>query len=252
MKFGILFCGYNCENYVKDSLAPFLGREDCVISAVSVPFEEYRQQEFFEDNTTKILHEYSSVRKIANLVVMPRFIRENQARNLALEHLKREKVDAVFLVDGDEIYTTEQIDAIFDFVRNDDSVWYRLCLKNFVFDREHYLEEPFTPPRIFKTKVRNFTMGDFYHDNDMMYWHNAFAAGVRYDQIEETKTIPKEIAWVDHYSWLSDEIGKRKVFYQRERGWISSYEWDEEKDCLTFNEEYYKVTGQQKPRVLKV
>lgn len=245
MKYGIIYCGYNTEEYIHESLAPWVGREDCVISAVSVPFNEYSQQEFYEDRTTLILHNYLNEKKIGYLTTFPRFIKEHEARNLALRKIK-EPVDAYFLVDSDEVYSKEDITRIFEFVETNPVCWYSVALRNFVFDTNTYLEEPFTPPRIFRTNFLGLTNPSFVWDNDMTYNHQegrfVHTSIVGLD-------IPKEVAWVDHYSWLNNPISQRKVKYQTAhfKG-ICSYAWDEEKG-LIFNEEYYK--DKEKPKLLK-
>lgn len=249
-KIGILFCGYNTEEYVKQSLSSFIGRENFIISAVSVPFSEYADQDDFEDETTNILRGFLDKGDIHNLVTAPRFISEADARNLALNYLTDQKVDYIWLVDADEIYTDEDIDNICKFVESDSvNFWWRLCLKNFVFDKHIYMKEPFTPPRIYRTEPAGFKHPLFYWDNDI-----SFVDMVTFDRKGQEQlpnsTIPKEVAWVDHYSWLSDTIGKRKVDYQQAHFGHCSFKWDEEQNCLQFDESYFEKTGEQKPELV--
>ena len=56
-KYGIIYCGFNTEEYVLQSIKPFLNKDNYFVSAVSVPFEEYRDIDKLEDNTTGILKE---------------------------------------------------------------------------------------------------------------------------------------------------------------------------------------------------
>jgi len=245
MKYGIIFCGYNTEDYIKDSLAPWIGRDDCVISAVSIPFQEYSRQVFFEDKTIEILHEHFNRGEIQHLTTFPRFIKEHEARNLALRKIK-EPVDAYFLVDSDEIYTKENIERIFEFVETNPMCWYKVALRNFVFDKDTYLEEPFTPPRIFRTNFLGLNTPSFSWDNDMTYNHQE--GQFSHNQIPFLE-IPKEVAWVDHYTWLSNSLSKRKLQYQMAHfQGVCSFDWDEEKG-LIFNEAYYKNIP--KPKLLK-
>lgn len=248
MKYGIIYCGYNTEEYIHDSLAPWIERKDCVISAVSVPFNEYYLQEFYEDNTTLILHEYFEAGKIAHLTTFPRFIKEHEARNLALQKIE-ESINAYFLVDSDEVYTKENIDKIFEFVDQNPACWYKLSLKNFVFDKETFLEEPFCPPRIFRKSFLGLSNPSFCWDNDVVYHHKD--GNLHQNQIPFVD-IPKEVAWVDHYTWLNNEISRRKVRYQQDhfKG-TCSYAWDE-KLGLTFNEEYFTLNNVPKPNIRKV
>lgn len=59
MKIGIIYCAYNCLKYAQESLAPFVGLRHLnlihKISAVSVPFEEYRNVTSNEDGTVDFL-----------------------------------------------------------------------------------------------------------------------------------------------------------------------------------------------------
>jgi glycosyltransferase involved in cell wall biosynthesis len=176
MKIGVIFCAYNSESYVRDALSSFIEDDRFIISAVSVPFKEYDQQEFYEDETTNILREYKEKGLIENLVDSPRFILEHEARNLALDYLKKEKVDFVMLADGDELPTKSDLDNIVEFISNDDSLWYKIALKNFVFDKEHYLEEPFCPPRIFRMDSKDYEGVSFYGDNVFNFQHKIFRA----------------------------------------------------------------------------
>lgn len=245
MKYGIIYCGYNTEEYIHDSLAPWIERKDCVISAVSVPFNEYYLQEFYEDNTTLILHDYFDAGYISHLTTFPRFIKEHDARNLALRKIN-EPVDFYFVVDSDEKYTKENIDDIFKFVEENPVCWYKVALKNFVFDKNTYLKEPFSPPRIFRTNFLGFSRPTFCWDNDMVY--NNKEGQFTQNQLSGLQ-IPKEVAWVNHYSWLNNKISERKVQYQKSRGWQCSYDW-KEGEGLIFSEEYYK--DKQLPELQKL
>lgn len=252
MKIGVIFCAYNCEEYVMDSIKPFLDDDRFIVSAVSVPFLEYRDIDDMKDGTTDLLKSLHLDGKIKYLTDSPEFIREHEARNLALEHLKKDKVGWIMIVDGDELMTKSDLDNIIEFISNDDSLWYRIALKNFVFDKEHYLEEPFCPPRIFRMDSKDYEGVSFYGDNDFNFQHKIFRARKNYDQFP-CKQIPQELVWVTHYSWLNDKIGKRKVEYQKSRWGENgcSFSWDE-KEGLIFNKSHYNKTGQEMPKILKI
>lgn len=253
-KYGILFCGYNSEQYVEKSLRNFIGRDNFIISAVSVPFLEYREQNIQEDSTTKILQEYLDKRLIHNLVKFPKYIKEHEARNLALKYLKQQKVDYVFLVDADEDYQKEEIDKICEFVEKDsENLWWRICLKNFVFDKETYLEEPFSPPRIFKVNSEEYSLSEMVWDNDFAFIKKSTGELINYLYVKNS-IVPQDLVWVDHFTWMSDETSKRKVAYQQSHfgAGICSYKWDYEKDCLTFNEDYFILRDIERPKTKKL
>lgn len=226
---GVIFTAYNVEPYVRESLEPFL-REGFKVSAVSVPFRQYRNQRFYEDKTTEILKEYKEI----SVIDSPLYIDEHQARQFALNKLY--DCDYIWLVDGDEIYSKENIDQIVEFISKEDSTcWFKLCLKNYVFNKSTYLEDPFVPPRIFKMFFNGYHSPEFYWDNDLCYSSLGSTAKVKYTNLP-VKTVPQEVAWIDHYSWLNDGIGKRKVRYQEDRGWDCSFLWGE--NGLEFNPKF--------------
>ena len=263
MIYGIIYCGYNTEEYVVDSITPFLERDNFVVSAVSLPFAEYEGVDNFKDNTTNILRELVGQRKLKYLVDNPPFIKEHEARNLALEPLSKYNIDYIWLVDSDEIYTPKQIEDICNYVEASDSNFFHLSLKNFVFDKNHYLEEPFCPPRIFKTKLDiPAVLSEFYWDNDVAYmcsgrlsaWGEDFVSArlFPYKQLQGVETIPSDIAFIDHYSWLNNTIGKRKVAYQLKHFGHCGYKWNEKKKCLEFDEEFYKKNNESIPTVKSI
>jgi|ETNvirnome_6_100_1030635.scaffolds.fasta_scaffold06897_5 glycosyltransferase involved in cell wall biosynthesis len=254
--YGIIFCAYNTEEYVLDSIEPFLEQGNHVVSAVSVPFAEYQDIDGFCDHTTDLLGELHNQGKLKYLVDSPKFVSEATARNYALEHLKKHNVDYIWLVDSDEFYTERDIGEIENYIENSDKNLFKLSLRNFVFDKDHYLEEPFCPPRIFKTKIPIPELEDFirlenfYWDNDIYYSYDNQA--IRYCDIEELTTIPEGVAHIRHYTWLNDQIGKRKVAYQHKHFGHCGYKWDEENQRLEFDLEFYKKQNIPVPLVKNI
>lgn len=249
-KFGIIFCGYNNEDTVEKALEPFLDDDRFVVAAVSVPFAEYIDQDEFEDGTGGFLNQKFREGEIKYFIDSPRYIKEHEARNLALDCLKREECQYYCMADGDELITKEQIENIIQFIEKDsESVWWRLSLKNYVFDDKTYLKEPFCPPRIFRAKPDYLYNPSFYGDNDIQYFKST-GEPISYLYLPN-QTVPKETAWIKHLTWLNNKIGKRKVGYQTER-WgenSCSFDWDEEKG-LHFNEEYFRMKGERLPETL--
>jgi hypothetical protein len=122
-----------------------LNRENYFVSAVSVPFKEYKDIDELEDNSTNILRELVNQGRLQYLVDEPKYILELEARNLALENLVKHNVDYIWLVDSDEFYTEKDIQKIEDYVESSNKNLFKISLKNHVFDKEHYIEEPFQP-----------------------------------------------------------------------------------------------------------
>ena len=248
-KFGIIYCGYNTEDYVLRSIEPFLNRNNHVVSAVSVPFKEYKGIDCFHDHTTDLLRELVEQRRLKYLVESPQYVSEAEARNNALFYLKKYDIDYIWLVDSDEFYTEDDIKNIENYVEQSNKNLFKISLKNHVFDLDHYLEEPFSPPRIFKTNIKDvFQLANFYWDNDICYEHNGEM--IRYDQIEELEVIPEDLAFIPHYTWLNDKIGKRKVDYQNRHFGHCGYKWDHRRGCLEFNEDFYQKHNIAIPKVI--
>jgi len=252
-KYGIIYCGYNTEDYTLDSIRPFLQDQNCVVSAVSVPFAEYKNIDSFEDGTTDILRELVSSGELKYLVDSPKFISEADARNLALDNLKKYDLDYIWLVDSDEFYTKRDIEEIQKYVESSSKNLFKISLRNYVFDTDHYLEEPFCPPRIFKTKIvipelENFIELDkFYWDNDICYiFDNKY---IKYDDVENLTVIPESVAIIKHFTWLNDKIGKRKVEYQHKHFGHCGYRWNSEKESLEFDLDFHKANNLEIPIV---
>src|SRR5262249_50119189 len=149
-------------------------------------------------------------------------MKETDARGKALEYLVGKGADILWQVDSDEPYTEANITSILAFLdRTPTTSWYRLSLKNHVFDTEHYLEDPFTPPRIHRvhttdSKGRPLVADHFSGDNDI-----AYKGELTFTQsLLPNLTIPKTVAFIRHLTWLNDERSRRKVLYQTQgRGW---------------------------------
>ena len=252
-KYGIIYCGYNTEDYVLKSIEPFLKRDNHVVSAVSVPFREYKGIDTMHDHTTDILRELVTQNKLKYLVDSPQYVSEAQARNFALTYLKKYNLDYIWLVDSDEFYTEEDIKRIEDYVESSNKNIFKLSLKNHVFDLDHYLEEPFCPPRIFKNDIiidnHKLKLEHFFFDNDIAYRYKDVL--VRYDQVEELEIIPADVAYIPHYTWLNDKIGKRKVEYQHRHFGECSYKWNHENHCIEFDEVFHKKHNLPLPKVKK-
>lgn len=256
MKIGIIFTAFNVEQYVDNSLDPWLSARngtldghEFLIAAISVPFKGFNVKEL--DNTQIILKEYYNHQDIDYLhseYDLTRTFSETDARGLALKWLMEKKVDILIQWDGDEIASLENISKIVKCVEDNPYItMFRLSYKNLVFTENQYLEEPFTPARIHRTCVGGFVASGFWDDNNVFYTY-----GDRHmrDSDMASKIIPRSIAWPRHYTWLNDFRSKQKIQYQMSRGWPScSFRWDE-KEGLKFNEEHFRRLGQPLPKVI--
>lgn len=245
---GIIYCAYNTQEYVLGSLKPWVELKEkglCQICAISVPFLKFNEPR--KDFTLGLLKEAHAHGKIDHLIEQEEPISEVEARTRGLNLLKA-SCSLIWMVDSDEFYTSEEIRKITEFVSfNEDIAWFRVCLKNKVFDKKTYLKEPFSPPRIFRKNYGHLTLSNFTDDNDICY---ETPGGNKIHQLSiASLRIPQKIAWVEHLTWLNDTRSKNKIEYQTSRGWQCSFRWDE-KDGLKFNEAYYSSRGMILPELI--
>lgn len=245
MIIGVIYTAFNTTDLVESSLRPWmdaqvesLGGHQYVICAVSVPFAGFPLDS--EDNTTDKLRFYRDEDYIQHVIDEPRNISEAEARSMALTWLKGRGVDVTIQVDSDEEYTPDDIVNIFRFVESQPFVtWFRLSLKNYVFDDKHYLIEPFTPPRIHRMRSGGFEAARFVGDNNIRYL-GYVAPQINRPLAEgdfSSMTVPASTAWIRHLTWQNNDRSRRKIEYQlKGRGWPQcSFSWDDAQGGLIFN-----------------
>lgn len=242
---GVIFTGYNCKEYLGDSLASWVNLKErnrssekspqILISAVNVVFDKFNADP--EDGTREGLKEYLNKGQIDHLIISPDGMTEVEARGAALRHLIGSGADLIIQVDIDEFYKIEEINRILRFVEDQEFVVaFRLSLKNFVFDKNTFLEEAFTPMRIHRVRSGVFRAVDFCDDNNILYKDDN---GSIRDINLATMTIPKKVAWINHFTWLNDERSKKKIAYQNKRWPSCSFKWNNSENRLEFNLDYY-------------
>jgi hypothetical protein len=258
-KFGILFCGYNMEEYIHQSLAPWVEAKNSnllgyefIISAVCLPFKEYKDQDIKVDDTLDILIAYRDFNHIQYLFSEPKYCSEADARNLALKPLLDQGCDMIILWDADEIATLENIENILKYVELEKFIsWFRFSYKNYVFDDKTYLAAPFTPPRLFRVNTNGYKLINFHWDNDITY-QSEDCSIKEYQHSLPSKTIPAKTAFIKHLSWISNEKSKQKVNYQMAHfNGVCSFAWDDKENKLVWNKEYFAKTGQPIPEVIR-
>ncbi len=244
--YGIIWVGYQCADLLSASLTPWveakragLGGHRFTICCVSVPFEGFPQETVL-DNTRALLGAHAQDGTVDHVIVSDKPMKETEARGAALKWLVEEGVDVIWLVDSDEGYLESDILGAIQWVKaNPFITWYRLPLRNYVFDAKTYLIEPFTPPRVFHVEPPNtrYRIHSFYDDNNVLY-SGTITRDFKRDIDFASMTIPTSLCLPRHWSWMSDPRGKKKVEYQLSRGWSPSFLWDYDSACLVFNPYY--------------
>lgn len=253
MKIGVLFTCYNCESYVDDCLAPWLKLRDeynFVIAASSSMFSDYLKLGISEKNEGTLSKLISKHLDFLVTTSGKNLLDEEANRNLCLDFLKKQDCDLIILLDGDEVYTETQISMIFDVVlSNPEPDGYKVNFKNYTIHKNLFLYE-FCHARIFWTK-RHGGIEKFHFDNEFFYANDRSLKPV-------VAEIAKEVAYVNHYSWLQEDSRSRdKILYQNGRygghdGTFPverrcSFVWNEEQNRLEFNPEYWKNVISQLP-----
>lgn len=253
MKIGVLLTCYNCEEYVDSCLNPWIKlreRMSIVIACNSGMFRDYFDLGISENNE-KTLEKLIS-HKLDFLVTTSgkNLLDEDSSRNLCLDFLNKQACDLLIYLDGDEIYTEKQILDVLEFVENN-SLYdgYKVCFKNHTIRKGLFLNN-FIRDSIFWLN-RYQGIQRFYFDTEFVYNDpNA--------NYSNRVTIPREVAFVEHYSWLSDDPRtKIKIVYQENRycgsqGQVPvesrcAYKFDVSRETLTFNDTFYAYYGEQIP-----
>ncbi len=248
MRIGIIYCAYGTKDYLKQSLSPWIDiktlssfafQTDGVsphvsICAINVRFAGFEGE---DDGTREELRGYLERGEIDHLIEGPDNIPETTARGMALRYLKDQGCDISIMVDSDEFYTIHNIGQIFEFVADNPWVqWFRVSLRNMVFDDKTWLAEPFQPPRIHRLSVEDgrYEAHSFCADNDILYG-GTITRDLKPQSQFSSITIPPEVAFVRHESWPNSLRSKAKVEYQTRRwGNACSFSWDDQKG-LIFN-----------------
>jgi hypothetical protein len=222
-----------------------------VICGVSVPFKGFPQEEIL-DRTQALLINERELGYIDHLIAGSTPMTEIEARSAALRWLVNQGVEVLVQIDADEFYTNLDISNIFRFVESQPYIsWFRLCLKNYVFDNNTYLKEPFTPPRIHRVEAGTYRVHSFNQDNDVAYG-GRITRDITNQERFSSMTIPQSIAWISHSSWLSNQRSKKKIEYQWARWGCCSYRWDHIKNVLAFDTDFYHSKGLPLPETISL
>ena len=250
MKYGILCNFYGFPQYLDKVLSSWVNiKHDFIFAASCCKFNEYIDINYInEDKETeiKLKNEYKNKFPFIYSNIISN---DSIVRNYPLKFLLKNNVDYVWILDEDEFYTIDQINNIVNFIEQQEFIsYFKINFKNFFNDTDHWVDG-FCPPRIFKTQSHNLKLDSFYYENDV-YYVDKNNIKIDYKQLSNM-TIPKNIAHIDHYSWCGDKTYlQNKIKYQNHRyKGICSYKWNNEKDCLDFNENYYKMTNQTIPQI---
>jgi len=264
MRIGVLLTAYNCESYIDDCLEPWLNLRDeynFIIACNSGMFKDYLEMGIVEKNEGTLNKLVKKGLDYLTTISGKNLIDEDNSRDISLDFLnggrfgRGNKCDLLIVIDGDEVFTEQNIRDILDFVmKNPNHDGYKINFKNHTINKDLFTYD-YEHDRIFWMN-RHGGIRRFWFDNNFEY-------GDHYDGISTYKysdsiTIPKSVAYIDHYSWLStDSRTKDKILYQNKRyhgvnyeipeGLRCGFEWDNEKDVVKFSSTFWPGRGIQIP-----
>lgn len=215
LKIGIIFTAYNVAPYLEKCLAPWFNLKNQInlkFAINSGMFSDYKKLGFTNKNaqTLEIINKYEfdySMFPNENSFLLD----EDDSRNYCLNYLQNhEKCDLIWFVDGDEIYREDEILNAIKFIeKTSDIDVYSVMFKNFTFN--NMLHADFERINIYRTD-RGKGLDRIYFDSHVIY-----NDGANYKE-KSTCCIPKELLFIDHYSWLTDDTRTlEKIEYQKIR-----------------------------------
>lgn len=262
MNIGVMFVGYNVMEHMDSVINPWIYRKSidvdnnyflsCANGIFSEFYELFKQgkAENVEDGSREKLKVLFSEKKIDHLYIPNEengeILTEQQIRTKSLEFLKNKKCELIWIVElQDEVYTQEQIDIILRLIKKYNNYsQYKINFKNYVFDKSHYIDD-FISTRIFwdKDSVHG-GINYFNWSADVIFNDGTMSIN------SSSMTIPKKAAFVTHYSWVgSKEYLISKINYRLLHDKVCSYKWNDEKDCLEFDDSFFQRYGLTKPIV---
>ena len=252
MIIGITSIGYNCKEHIDKVLFSWNEikkgaiKDTVFISAVHACFKETFASGYPIYSTDGTIEAFKSYKKQAVIDNYIQFVTpqlEFNVWNSNLEFLFSKNIDILMMLNFDEVWTIEEIKKLIEIIKEKEEYdYFNINFKNYVFDYNTYVDD-FIVPRIWRTN-RNGGIKGFYYD-DELHFNNSLS----YKQVP-SYSIPKSDLFPKHYRWVgSKELLQRKLAFQKKHYGICSYKWNEEKDSLVFNDEYYTKMNKQKPKL---
>lgn len=255
MNIAVVAVGYQCKDLVNVLLPWFYlknsSKFNFKICAVSALFKErWDRGETYQEvpENTESLLDAVNENLLDRYIQIDQPILDYQSRVAAWDYLKQFNIDYIWQLDlYDEYYTSEEILQSLEWIKENNLYdFYRVNFKNYfgrLEDKTYVLD--FKPVRVINNKVHG-GVKNFYWDNDI-----EFNDGVKTPNCAGA-IIPQKVCNPKHLSWVGDkEFLTKKIQYQHNAIKTCSYKWNEEKDCLEFNDSYYNKFQIQRPIIYK-
>lgn len=242
LKIGVLFASYNCADHIDRCFQPWLNlREELnlVLASTNGRYDLSDLKFDYKGNDSLIKLLGKNLDFLAHSTSVNHRWSEEQSRTYMLNYMLDRKVDLMFVVDADEFYTEEQIRNILKYVQeNSNYDAYNVQFKNYVIKLPYWIEG-FNKSVVYwcdrhgGIKCFNFDCEIAYNDGTIIQKNT------------NVNIISKNIAFVEHYSWLeNDPRTKEKTVLQNvkyfgEENLKCAFSYDENNN-LIINENFYK------------
>lgn len=244
LKIGVVGCFFGSADILSEVLAPWIAlkREGypIVLTGINAQFKEYAELGYTNDDdaTRAVLEEHRH--DFDHLVIEKTPLMEHEVRNRLLELCKAEGVDAIWLLDGDELYTLDQIKKILAYVEAVPFFdYYHIFFQNILFDTLRS-RDMFAPPRIVRMDRHGGVMG-FTWDNEIRFRDGTHL----YRSL--AGSVPPRIALVKHLTWRTADALK-KIDYSKRHFGFSIFKQDEATGEIGYNEEWFRHYEMPVPR----
>ncbi len=235
MKIGVIGCFYGNADLLPEVLRPWVELRrsgmDIVLAGINAQFKEYADLGYANDDhaTRAVLEARRADFDLLVIEETPRM--EHEVRQTLLDFLKTQKVDAVWLLDGDELYTRAEIERIVTYVeRVPEFDYYHVHFENVLFDRVRS-RDIFCPPRIIRADRRG-GIGSFLWDNEISFLDGTTI----HDAVPGI--VPKEAAFVKHMTWRTADA-RKKIAYCLQHFGYSMFVEDEKTKEIGYNREWF-------------
>jgi len=247
MRIGVIFCIYGCEDYVDRCLTPWFNLSsefDFIFTLTSGRFKDYVNLGIPDRNKATLEKLIGWEFNYMSITRGDKILDEDSSRNRCLDFLKPHQCDLIWLVDGDEFYTEQQIKDIILYVESTpEEEAYSIWLKNYTIKYPLFTGK-WDRPTIFRNRKWG-GINRFYFDSNFV-----FSDQIHSIRDLEINAIPRKICFLEHYSWLPTQTTKDKISYQNLRydgpeGCRCSFEWAE--NGLRFSDSFWNCRGLQIP-----
>lgn len=236
LKIGVIGCFYGNADLLPEVLSPWIELKNegapILLGGVNAQFKEYADMGYVNDDeaTRAVLRAHEKEFDILRIESKP--LLEHEARGILLDHFKTRGVGAVWLLDGDELYTKEEIREIIKYIhRVPEFDYYHIHLKNYLFDSV-LSRDVFCPPRIVRLERRG-GVDAFSWDNEITFSDgstlNDGVPGI----------IPRRVAFVRHLTWRKADVRKKIAYCLKHFGYVMFTE-DEKTGEVRHNPEWFE------------